>query len=603
MANNSYIKEILYLLTPRERKTLLFLILSLIVTGTIETFGVASIGPFMAVATNPSIVESNRYLSYFYDFIAPSSYAHFVFIVGLMVMIILGLSNLISVLVLWNTQRFLYLKQHRISERILIHYLSQDYIYFLERNTSELIKNIFMTVNFVVAGIFMPAMQAASRIFVAIGILTLLVFLNPTLAFTVSIVIGGSYMLIYLAARKALSHAGDQTALADKRRYQAASEALSGIREIKLFHSEKVFIHSFSYPSHDYARHQTTSDIIVNSPRYALEIVAFGGVLIIMFNMMRQHGGDFSQAFPFVALYVFSAYRIMPAIQLVFISVSRIRFNKASLDILVGELRRKPNFNLSPGTQPLSMQKELRMIDVHFSYNNGQPVLRGVSLSVNALTTVGIVGASGSGKTTIVDLLLGLLSAQSGQITIDGKELTPQYVRTWQERIGYVPQQIYLLDSSIAANIAFGVLPNGINLEKLQKAVKKAHLEQFIQSLPDGFNTIVGERGVRLSGGERQRIGIARALYRDPDIIIFDEATNALDNITEAAVVDAINEIGHSKTIIMIAHRLATVMNCDIIYFLEQGEIVASGTFEELLQSSSHFQKLVEASNSNRASI
>jgi ABC-type multidrug transport system fused ATPase/permease subunit len=282
----------------------------------------------------------------------------------------------------------------------------------------------------------------------------------------------------------------------------------------------------------------------------------------------------------------------MPAMQQIYFSVSQLRYHRGALDALIHDMRLPPALPPAQDMQPLSLRHALQVENISYAYPSRPPVLHSVSLTIPRNGMVGFAGASGAGKTTLIDIFLGLLTPTEGVLKADGVTITPENVRAWQASLGYVPQQIYLVDDTIAANIAFGVSPDRVDAAQVERAARLAHLHQFIGTLPDGYATIVGERGVRLSGGQRQRIGIARALYMNPEIVILDEATNALDNVTENAVMEAIRELAGKKTIILIAHRLATLRGCDCIYVMDHGRIVDSGTYDGLMQHSAAFRRL-----------
>ena len=305
---------------------------------------------------------------------------------------------------------------------------------------------------------------------------------------------------------------------------------------------------------------------------------------------MKQTG-SFNNSLPMISLYVFAGYRLMPALQQIYVSFTTISYIGPSLDKLYEDINNLKSIELNQDQGFLSFNKTITLKNINYNYpNTSRTTLKNVNLSIFAKTTVGLIGTTGSGKTTMVDIILGLLEAQMGTLEIDGQIITRQNSRAWQRSIGYVPQHIYLSDNTIADNIALGIDSKNINLEALEKASKIANLHDFVvNELPEKYQTIVGERGVRLSGGQRQRIGIARALYNNPNVLILDEATSALDNQTEQAVMDAINNLGKNITIILIAHRLSTVKKCDKIFLLEDGKLKKEGTFEELIKDNNNF--------------
>jgi ABC-type multidrug transport system fused ATPase/permease subunit len=328
-------------------------------------------------------------------------------------------------------------------------------------------------------------------------------------------------------------------------------------------------------------------------------VMAFGGILLIVLYFVGTDHGSSSQMIPLLALYAFAGYRLLPALQQIFSGITTVRFSAAALEVLHRDLTEErgdadPELVLkrSEGRQPLPFCRAIELRNVSFCYSGVQePAIKGINLTIDRNTSIGLVGATGSGKTTTVDLILGLLPLASGKMLADGVEINGDTLANWQRNLGYVPQQIYLCDDTITRNIAFGVPDHEIDMAAVTRAARIANLHGFIEKeLPEGYETIIGERGVRLSGGQRQRIGIARALYRDPAVLIMDEATSALDGITEESVMDALRALSGEKTIIMIAHRLTTVKDCDIIYHMEHGHIVNQGSYDELLGSSAWFQ-------------
>ena len=353
---------------------------------------------------------------------------------------------------------------------------------------------------------------------------------------------------------------------------------------------EKTYVERFSDPAKIFARNQASATVLRQLPRFALEAIAFGGIMLVILYLLKQTG-TFSNALPVVSLYAFAGYRLMPALQQIYASITLLTFVGPSLDRLHNDIKSLKPFNVEQDQGVLSFNKSIALKNIHYNYpNSPRTALKDINLIIPAKTTVGLVGATGCGKTTMVDIILGLLEAQKGTLKVDGQVITKQNCKAWQRSIGYVPQHIYLSDDTIAANIAFGVDAKDINQEAVEKASKIANSHQFIiEELPNQYQTTIGERGVRLSGGQRQRIGIARALYHKPKVLILDEATSALDNETEKAVMDAVNNLGKNITIILIAHRLTTVKKCDIIFKLEKGQLVGEGTFDKLLKSDDNF--------------
>ncbi|MBD3306806.1 ATP-binding cassette domain-containing protein, partial [candidate division KSB3 bacterium] len=340
------------------------------------------------------------------------------------------------------------------------------------------------------------------------------------------------------------------------------------------------------------------SVLIESFPNYAISIIAFSGILMITIYLIAVKE-NFQDALPLIGLYAMAGYRFLPIVRNIYGSVTQIRYTLPTVDLLYQDLQGEVlEEGASPVTEsivPLPFEREIVLREIAFTYPNAQtPLFENVNLSIKANTNIGLVGATGCGKTTLVDIMLGLLTPQHGVMVVDGVEVTAENLRNWQRNVGYVPQHIFLSDDTIARNIAFGVPETDLVRDAVKKAARIANLHHFIMTeLPHGYETVVGERGIRLSGGQRQRIGIARALYRDPSFLIFDEATSSLDNITEQVVMEAINSLSGQKTMVMIAHRLSTVKACDRIYVMEHGSIIAQGDYETLIHTSQEFQQMV----------
>jgi ABC-type multidrug transport system fused ATPase/permease subunit len=415
------------------------------------------------------------------------------------------------------------------------------------------------------------------------------------------LVFGGAYGTVYAIVRRSQHRLGWEQFNNNGRRFMIAQEALSGIKDVKMLGREAELMRRFAEPSQRYSIAAAHNQIVSRIPRYALEMVAFGGILVILLITIRK-GGDVTRLLPQLTLYAFAAYRLMPALNELFASVITMRFNTAALESLHNDLtdrwRGGSSARHAVEEQPPAFDHTsdvlLELAGVAFRYPGAdRATIEDVSFTVRRRQVIGFVGATGAGKTTIVDLILGLLPPTDGEIRIEGVPLSEATSRQWRARCGYVPQDVFLSDDSIAANIAFGIPVSEVDVQAVHRAATTAQIHDFIKGLNDGYETVVGERGVRLSGGQRQRIGIARALYHNPEVLVMDEATNALDSVTETAVIDTIHRLAHKKTLIVIAHRLSTVRDCDRIFLIDEGRIAAEGTFPELHQTSARFRAMV----------
>jgi len=582
------------LLTPSERKRAAMLLIMILIMAFLDVLGVASILPFMSVLASPELLHTNTMLNA--TFIASRRIGihtpeQFLFALGLLVFVMLVTSLAFKAVTIYAQTRFVLLLEYSIGKRLVARYLHQPYSWFLNRHSADLGKVILSEVSAVILGGMMPLMNLLAQSTVALALMILLIVVDPLLALGVSAVLGLAYAGILAVTSGLLKRLGQARIDANQERFTVVSEAFGAAKEVKVGGLELVYIQRFAKPAEIYAKGQATAQVIAQLPRYALEAIAFGGMLVVTLYLMVA-SGSFSSALPTIALYAFSGYRLMPALQQIYQAFTQLRFAGPALDALhrdFGSLKAINTYNGNPS--PLPLTQGITLKQVSYWYPHAQhPALKGVDVNIPARSKVGFVGATGSGKTTIVDVILGLLEPQEGILEIDGQPINAANRRKWQREIGYVPQHIYLTDDSIAANIAFGVAAKDIDHQAVEDAAKIANLHNFVtDDLPQGYATIVGERGVRLSGGQRQRIGIARALYCNPQVLILDEATSALDNLTEQAVMEALKNIDQNITIILIAHRLSTVRECDQIYLLQRGEVKASGTYDQLNQNSQEF--------------
>ena len=589
------LRKILDLFSRKERGTAYLLFSMILVMALLDMTGIASIMPLLAVLANPEVVETNVYLAATYQYLEFSDRSSFLYFLGVVVFVFLVISILFKAITIYSILRFTHMRNYSLSRRLVVGYLNQPYEWFLDRHSADLGKTVLSEVEQVTQGAMIPMMQLVAQGAVVLALVSLLVLVNPWLAITIAITLGCAYVLIYVFLRKYLLHIGEDRVVANKERFTSVQEAFGGIKDVKIGALEAEFIKRFEEPARRYAEHQAASQAVSYLPRYLLEVVAFGGMILVTLSLMADSDG-LHEVLPLIGLYAFAGYRLLPALQQVYAQLVNLRYSRPALNALHADIQMlggsdERNEECVPA-KPINLRRYVQLKDVNYHYPKAErPALRGLDLKISAKTTVGIVGSSGSGKTTTADLILGLLCPGAGNLLVDDILIDSKNVRSWQCCIGYVPQQIYLSDASVASNIAFGLAENCIDMEAVEEAARIANLHEFVTTeLSEGYKTAVGERGVRLSGGQRQRIGIARALYNRPELLIFDEATSALDNITEQVVMEAVHNLSHQKTIIIIAHRLSTVRPCDDIYLLEGGRVEARGTYETLLSENERFR-------------
>ena len=582
------------LFNRRERGQLAILAVALVVRACVEMVGVGSIAPFMSVVADPSVVQSNDWLRAAYEAFGFTSTTAFLTALGVAVVVVLAVANTFSALALWGMLRFSYGMHHRLSNRLLRGYLAQPYSFFVERNSASFSKTILTEVMQVIQGVMTPVLNITARSLVVVALVGLLIVLDPMLAVVIVLVLGGAYGGLYTLVRAKQRGLGRARVAANQERFKVTGEAFGGIKDVKVLGREDAFASRFAPASWTYSKASASNAVLTQLPRYLFETVAFGGIVVIVLYYL-QAGQGLAQILPTISLYAFAGYRLMPELQQLFSGVAAIRFNRAALDDLTDDLDRFAPAPPAADERALPFQEAVQFENVTFRYaGTDRPALDGISLTIRRNQTIGLVGASGSGKTTLVDLLLGLYTPEVGRILVDAMPLTAENLGAWRRQVGYVPQHIFLCDDTIAHNIAFGVPEAEVDAARVERAARIAHLHDFIGTLPDGYETMVGERGVRLSGGQRQRIGIARALYHDPEVLVMDEATSALDGATENAVMEAIRELAGRKTIVLIAHRLSTVEKCDRIYLLDQGQVRDSGRYEGLAMTSQAFRTLAK---------
>ena len=595
------IKKTYEILSSQERKGAAYLLVVILITALFDVLGIASILPFIAVLSNPNLISSNEFLINTYQIfslIGVKNEKQFLFVLGIMVLILLMISLTFRALTQYLLFRFSLRREFTIGKKIIKCYLHQPYSWFLQKHSANLGKNILSEVNTVIQQTIIPILNFFAQSAIVVTIIILLIIIDPVLALSVGFVLSISYFGIFYYSRKTLSQLGKERFQANLDRFSIVAESFGGVKELKIRGMENFFIQKFSKPSEIYANKNALAAIIGNLPRFFLEGIAFGGILIIILVLMST-GKGFTNILPIISLYAFAGYRLLPALQQIYNSLTQMRFSKLALHALHKDL-----ISLNSDTERLDnnysekdffLQKSIDLKNIYFKYPNSKDyTIKNLTCTIPALSKTAIIGTTGSGKTTIVDIILGLIEPNKGFLTCDGKNIDKQNKRFWQKNIGYVPQQIYLSDDSVAANIAFGVEKKNINQKSLEKAAKLANIHEFIiKELENQYDTNLGERGIRLSGGQRQRIGIARALYNNPKIIIFDEATSALDNITEKVVMESIYNLESDITVILITHRISIAKEFDKILLLDEGSLKVQGTFEELSKENIIFKKMI----------
>jgi ATP-binding cassette subfamily B protein len=549
-----------------------------------ELLAIGAILPFLSLLTAPEKIERLGWLYKFAQAVGAITAADRVILVTVIFAVASVAAGMVRLLLAWATQAFAFGLGADFSIAVQRRLLYQPYLYHISTNSAELVA-AQEKISSLIFTVILPLMQAAMAVIISIFIVGILFYIDFAAAFIAAVGFCAVYVGVSWATRKRLQHNGQVSNASYQARVQAVQESLAAIRDIIVDRSQPFYLMQFEGINRRFSRAQAATGFIAGAPRFVVE--AAGMILIaVLALVLSQRSGGFAQSIPVLGALALSAQRLLPLIQQIYYGWAQVRGNWALVYDLTRLLRLKVPAELgqSAASEIPSFSEEVRLQSVSFVYpDRSEPALRNIDLTIRKGSSVALIGRTGSGKSTLVDLLMGLLDPSEGTISIDGRPLTPDAKTAWQSQIAHVPQAIFLADASIARNIALGVFDEEIDEERVRAAATEAQMHEFVSGLPNGYATRVGERGVSLSGGQRQRLGIARALYKKASVLILDEATSALDPDTEAAVMSALRSSSQPRTIVMIAHRLSTVAGCDIIVRLDAGKIVASGPYAEVV--------------------
>lgn len=589
------LKKILSLLTKAEKKKAAALLFLILVMAFFETLGVASILPFVSLIVNPKIVETNIFLNSLFDIsksFGVRDLKDFFLLIGLAVFLIFVFSLFLRATTQYFQIRYTLLREYSISKRLIEGYLNQPYIWFLKQHSGDIGKNILSEVNQVIYQTILPLLNLIAQSAVVVCLLFLLIITNPFVSLIVGAVLILSYIIIFFFIKNILLNIGKKRLGANQKRFISVSEAFNAIKEIKANGFENIYIQRFSSPALTYAKNQSLAQILSLTPRYFIEGIAFGGIMMIILVLIFKNN-DFKDIVPLIALYTFAGYRLLPSMQQIYRAFTQLRFSQSTVDLLYKDLNNLKSENLKDSNKNIIFKNNITLKNVNFYYpGSDKLILKKINFTIPKKKKIAIVGPTGSGKTTLLDIILGLIKPTSGNLNVDNQTIDESNQRSWQKNIGYVPQQIYLNNSSILENITLGSCEKKVDFEKLKEVTKLADIHNFIQfDLNNGYNTIVGEKGSTLSGGQKQRIGIAKALYKNPSLLILDEATNALDSITENRIFDNIENHYPDLTVLVITHRLNSIKNFDTIFLIEDGYLKNQGTFNDLKNKNEIFKK------------
>ncbi|MEQ9359221.1 ABC transporter ATP-binding protein [Coleofasciculus chthonoplastes] len=595
-----YLSKVLYVLTG-SRKSLIFLLLVFIFTSILEAFGIGLVGPFISLASNPESIQSITVLDWAYQKSGVETPQQFIPIVGFVIIIIFCIQALLYFLAQTYIYRYTHQQKSRLIARLLKAYLTAPYTFYLKQNTANIIKNIISeTIQFTQGCLLALLLFTTNGI--VVGVLMGLMALSSPLLLVMILVILVPTFLVFNKLGNRFKRWGKTQSETQREMIRTVNHGLGGLKETRVIGCESYFENKMDEQVRKYARAATLSQASNLLPNIFIKtcLIVFVILFVSLFNIFFTESGQDLTAV--MGVFAVAAVRLIPASSQFISAMGKMRTSSHALDMLYLDLKEIEKREVHNGLERLngstgkglvkrgnkdrnllSFANQIELIDVTYRYPEASELsLDQISFTIKKGESIALIGKSGAGKTTLVDVILGLLELESGDIKVDGVSIY-ENLRSWQNLVGYIPQSIFLTDDTIERNIAFGVPDNQIDQGRLHKAIQAAQLEELVEQLPDGIKTGVGERGVRLSGGQRQRIGIARAIYHEREILVLDEATAALDNETESRVTAAINALAGTKTLIVIAHRLSTVENCDRIYMLEKGRVVKSGSYQEVV--------------------
>jgi len=592
-----FISKLIYL-TQGHHKSLIVMLLTFLFISGLEVFGTGIVGPFIAIATSPELIKTNIWVNLIYTKLNFNSEQQFLFVLGLVVVIAFYVKAFMSFHAQKSVFKFGYNLKGELSCKLMNAYLEAPYGFHLNINSANLIQNITATSDKVSIGVVMGVLTSTSNILVVVALMTLLIKTNSIALLLITLLLSVMVGLIKVMKPRLTrwTHDGWQ---ASGEMIRVLNHGLGGLKETRVIGCESYFEKQMAEQAQKFSRNTSLAEGYGNLPRYVIEsfMITFLVVFTLLYINLNQDRENLNAV---LGIFALASIRLLPASGNLVSGLNVVRANAFAVDQLFSDLKHLEKENLisdldakdkngrvmsSLDIQPMSFDEQIILDRITFTYpNSNRKALDEISLTIQKGQSIGLIGKSGSGKTTLVDVVLGLFTPQSGDIKVDGFSVYNN-LRAWQNLLGYVPQTIFLTDDTLERNIAFGVPDHLIDQEKLQKAIEMAQLKHVVEQLPNGIQTLVGERGILLSGGQRQRVGIARVLYHQREILVFDEATAALDNETEHLVTEATKALSGSKTIIIIAHRLSTIEHCDIVYQIDQGKVVKSGSYQDVVLS------------------
>ncbi|MEH6518714.1 MAG: ABC transporter ATP-binding protein [Halioglobus sp.] len=584
------------MLTSEQRGELRKLQVLVVIMAILELISVASIAPFMSAIGDMESLQGSGLLAQLYSFSGLKNPQQFVFWSGVLVIISISSAAIFSAITVWKLTIYGQKIGSEFSTRLFSHFMGRDWSFHLRNSSSHLTSTIANDCSRITQGIIIPALNINARIVLTCIMGCAILVIDPIAGILGIVIFCSLYILLYVSIRRRLMIFGREISESNTKRMRLMNEGFGGIKAIILSNRQQYFNRRFQSTSNTLSRAQGLSQSLALLPRSLIELLAFGSVILLILYLLQAHESDLGIVLPILSIYALAGFKLLPALQIIYNGVSTIRSNLSALDEVekgLKELKYQSQELHVPDRRKKCIARGIKLENVSYTHINAiEPTIKDLSISIPAGQTIGLVGPSGGGKSTLVDILIGLAVPQKGNIFIDNQPIQKFGSESWRANIGYVPQSIFLADTSIRENIAFGIEPDLIQDHRVDQVCKMANLSALLESLPAGLNTTVGEHGEQISGGQRQRIGIARALYEDPGVLFFDEATSALDGINEKVVMESVADLSGERTIVLVAHRINTLRNCNCIFIIDGGRVIESGTFDELAKNSSFFRDM-----------
>lgn len=589
------LKELISIFSKAEKRKLYQLQILVLTMTIFQIVSIASFAPFISMISDLEVLESENKLSEIY-LMSGFTKNQFVFYAGLSVILLISISSFLSIRITWLLYNFSSKLGMSLSARLLKYYLSKNYLFHVSNSSSFLLKQVIIEARRVGDGIVTPLILLISNSLFIVFVVVALTFFKPMVTFFGGAVLLIVYLVIYAFIKNKIKINGQNITNKSMLRSKISLNSFGGVRDIIHMDKQHYFVKKFKSASDSFARSQALNSTFSIFPKYLVEFVVLGGIVLVLILFVQPGSDSFTELIPTVVVFGLLLIKLIPAFQTVFGNLAKIKANLPAFDSLKEDFMKMDHSDtVSADNSDFKFSKTIEVKDLHYKYpGERSTVLNGMKFTIEKNSTVGLVGYSGSGKSTLADILVGFLQLEKGEILVDGITLNSENHRQFKKNIGFVSQSIFLLDASIRENIAFGIDYDEIDEEKLMYSIKQASLVDLLNDLPNGIHTEVGERGIQLSGGQVQRIAIARALYTECEILIFDEATSSLDGITEKNILDSIKSLQGTKTIIMIAHRLTTLIGCDTIYVLDKGKVDDIGNFKTLSKNNKIFKKMLK---------